>query len=149
MFNHQVVYSLLVPSYSLGEVTACLNNFCVSISVITGAFDFPFGSSVSRAEVFLSVVGKGVWETDLGTYTTRRILLCYNREFCLGRLSQLQCKILPRQGDKGLRAVQGGVDGSNRGLLTRLGKLVRFLKPWLLNQMRAPFLNGRRSLWFR
>ena len=104
--------------------------------------------SVSRVEVLLSVVGRGAWETDLGTYTTRRILLCYNREFCLGRLSQLQCRTLPRRGDRGLRVVQGGVDGLNRGLLTRLEKSVHFLKPWLLNRMRAPFLNGRRSLWF-
>ena len=44
MFDHQVVNSFLVPSYSLGEAMACLNNFCVLMSVITGAFDFPFGS---------------------------------------------------------------------------------------------------------
>ena len=105
--------------------------------------------SVSRAEVFLSVVGRGVWGTDFGTDTTRCILLYYNREFCLGRWSQLRYRTLPRRGDKGLRAVQGEVDDSSRGLLTRLGKSVRFLKPWLLNRMRAPFLNGCRSLWFR
>ena len=67
--------------------------------------------SVSRGEVFLSVVGRGVWGTDLRTYTTRRILLCYNREFCLEHLSQLRYRTLPRRGDKGLRVVQGGVDG--------------------------------------
>ena len=148
MFNHQVANSFLAPSYSLGEATACLKNFCVSISELVLSI-FLLVLSVSRVEVFLSAVGIGVWEIGLRTYTTRCILLCYKREFCLGRLSQLRCRTLPRQGDKGLQAVQGGVDGSNRGLLTRLGRSVRFLKPWLLNQMRALFLNGRRSLWFR
>ena len=44
MFDHQVANSFLVLLYLLGDAMACLNNFCVSMSVITGAFDFPFGS---------------------------------------------------------------------------------------------------------
>ena len=44
MFDHHVENSFLVPLYSLGEVMACLNSFCVSMSVIVGSFNFPFGS---------------------------------------------------------------------------------------------------------
>ena len=38
--------------------------------------------SVSRVEVFLSVVGRGDQGIDLGYYTTHRILPCYSRGFC-------------------------------------------------------------------